>query len=64
MVIVMDGNHEDPYENLNDSDILKQVSELTDAGVSTRDAVKQIAKKTGLSKNVIYNMVNGQGESE
>ena len=64
MVIVMDGNHEDPYENLNDSDILKQVSELTDAGVSTRDAVKQIAKKTGLSKNVICNMVNGQGESE
>ena len=64
MVIVMDGNHEDPYENLNDSDILKQVSELTEAGVSTRDAVKQIAKKTGLSKNVIYNMVNGQGESE
>lgn len=58
MVIVMDGNHDDPSATITDSDILKMVSQKELDGLSTRDAIKQIAKETGLSKNAIYNLVN------
>lgn len=58
MVIVMDGNHEDPSASISDADILEMVAQKESEGVSTRDAIKQIAKETGLSKNAIYSMVN------
>lgn len=58
MVIVMDGNHEDPSASVTDADILEMVAQKESEGVSTRDAIKQIAKETGLSKNAIYSMVN------
>lgn len=58
MVIVMDGNHEDPSASVTDADILEMVAQKESEGVSTRDAIKKIAKETGLSKNAIYSMVN------
>lgn len=58
MVIVMDGNHEDTSASISDADILEMVAQKESEGVSTRDAIKQIAKETGLSKNAIYSMVN------
>lgn len=58
MVIVMDGNHEDPSASIIDADILKMVAQKEAEGISTRDAIKQIAKEKGLSKNTIYSMVN------
>lgn len=58
MVIVMDGNHEDPSASITDADILEMVAQKESEGISTRDAIKQIAKESGLSKNAIYNMVN------
>lgn len=60
MVIVMDGNHEDPSAAISDNDILEMVAQKESKGVSTRDAIKQIAKETGLSKNAIYSMVNAK----
>lgn len=60
MVIVMDGNHEDPSDAVTDNDVLMKVNELIESGISTRDAIKQVAKETGISKNTVYNIVNGK----
>lgn len=60
MVIVMDGNHEDPSDAVTDNDVLMKVNELIESGISTRDAIKQVAKETGISKNSVYNIVNGK----
>ena len=58
MVIVMDGNHEEPNKAVDMSDVIRMVNDLIEAGMSTRDAIKDIANKTGISKNKIYDAVN------
>lgn len=60
MVIVMDGNHENPSDAVTDNDVLMKVNDLIESGISTRDAIKQVAKETGISKNIVYNIVNGK----
>ena len=63
MVIVMDGNHEEPSEAIDMSDVIRMVNESIEAGMSTRDAIKDIASKTGIKKNKIYDAVNNQSRS-
>ena len=63
MVIVMEGNHEEPSKAIDMSDVVRMVNESIEAGMSTRDAIKDIATKTGIKKNKIYDAVNNQSRS-
>lgn len=63
MVIVMDGNHDEPSKAIDMSDVVRMVNESIKAGMSTRDAIKDIATKTGIKKNKIYDAVNNQSRS-
>jgi 16S rRNA (cytidine1402-2'-O)-methyltransferase len=63
MVIVMEGNHEEPSKAIDMSDVVRMVNESIKAGMSTRDAIKDIATKTGIKKNKIYDAVNNQSRS-
>lgn len=63
MVIVMDGNHDEPSKAIDMSDVVRMVNESIEAGMSTRDAIKDIASKTGIKKNKIYDAVNNQSRS-
>lgn len=56
MVVVIEGNQDDYEKDVDYSQILKMVDEAMEAGMTTSDAIKEIAKKTGLSKNVIYDL--------
>ena len=58
MVIVMDGNHEDKTKAIDMNTIIEMVNASVENGMSTKDAVKDAAKKTGISKNRIYDAVN------
>lgn len=58
MVIIMDGNHENKKDEIDLSMILNMVQTSVQAGMSTRDAIKDVSMKTGVSKNVIYDAVN------
>lgn len=58
MVIVMDGNHEDKIKAIDMNTIIEMVNASVENGMSTKDAVKDAAKKTGISKNRIYDAVN------
>lgn len=60
MVVIMDGNHEDPSKAMDMNSILKMVSASMEAGMSTRDAIRETAKKTGVSKNRIYEAVQAE----
>ncbi len=59
MVIVMDGNHENKTKAIDMNTIIEMVNASVENGMSTKDAVKDAAKKTGISKNRIYDAVNG-----
>lgn len=63
MVIVMEGNHEEPSKAIDMSDVVRMVNESIEAGMSTRDAIKDIASKTRIKKNKIYDAVNNQSRS-
>lgn len=62
MVIVMDGNHEDPLKDIDMDDVLNMVKDSVAHGLSTKDAIKDVAKKTGLSKNKIYDLVHQKND--
>ena len=54
LVIVIEGNKDKKiYSN---DDILEEINDLIEDGISAMDAIKQLAKKTGKPKNEIYNM--------
>src|SRR5574344_282651 len=54
LVIVIEGNKDKKiYSN---DDILEEINNLIEDGISAMDAIKQLAKKTGKPKNEIYNM--------
>lgn len=58
MVIIMDGNHENKKDEIDLSMILNMVQTSVQQGMSTRDAIREVSLKTGVSKNVIYDAVN------
>lgn len=58
MVIVMEGNHDEPNKDVDMSMIVNMVNQSIESGMSTRDAIKDVASKTGISKNKIYEAVN------
>lgn len=63
MVIVMDGNHEEPSKAIDMNQIVQMVQDSIAEGMSTRDAIKDVAAKTGVNKNKIYEAVNSSTRS-
>lgn len=57
MVVVIEGNRDDYSKDIDMSVILKMVNDSIEAGMSTTSAVKEVARKTGVSKNRIYDLV-------
>lgn len=63
MVIVMDGNHDEPSKDIDMNQIIQMVHDSIEAGMSTRDAIKDVSMKTGINKNKIYEAVNNSSRS-
>lgn len=61
MVIVIDGNHEDLSKDVDMSAIMDMVQESINAGLSTKDAIKDTAARTGIAKNKIYEEFHNKG---
>ena len=56
ITIVIRGIHKEKNEEINKSDLKKDLSELTNAGLSLSAASKYLAKKYGIKKSLIYNL--------
>ena len=56
ITIVIRGIHKDKNEEINKSDLKKELNELTNAGLSLSAASKYLAKKHGIKKSIIYNL--------
>ena len=56
ITIVIRGIHKDKNEEINKSDLKKDLNELTNAGLSLSAASKYLAKKYGIKKSIIYNL--------
>ena len=56
ITIVIRGINKDKNEELNKSDLRKDLIELTNAGLSLSAAAKYLAKKHGIKKSIIYNL--------
>ena len=56
ITIVIRGIQKDKNEEINKSDLKKDLNELTKAGLSLSAASKYLAKKYGIKKNIIYNL--------
>lgn len=57
MVIVVEGSHEE-FQNqplVFEQSIVEHVEEYIEKGMSTKDAIKEVAKERKLSKNIVYN---------
>ena len=62
MVVVVDGNHDDYSKAVDMSAILTMVTESVEAGMSTSEAIRAVAGRTGISKNRIYDLVHKEGQ--
>ena len=56
ITIVIRGINKDKNEEINKSDLRKDLNELTNAGLSLLAASKYLAKKYGIKKSIIYNL--------
>lgn len=54
MVIVVEGNNQEIEEVVFDKTIEEHVNEYIEKGMSTKDAIKEVAKQRGVSKNKVY----------
>ena len=56
ITIVIKGIHKEKNKEINNSDLKKDLHELTSAGLSLSAASKYLAKKYGIKKSIIYNL--------
>ena len=56
ITIVIKGIHKDKNEEINKSDLKRDLNELTNSGISLSAASKYLAKKYGIKKSIIYNL--------
>ena len=54
MVIILEGSHEQQEEMVFDQSVEEHVNEYIGKGMTTKDAIKEVAKQRNLSKNVVY----------
>lgn len=58
MVVVIEGNRDDYSKDVDMSVIMQMVKDSIEAGMSTSGAIKEVAAKTGVPKNKIYDLVH------
>ncbi|MBE6123711.1 MAG: 16S rRNA (cytidine(1402)-2'-O)-methyltransferase [Solobacterium sp.] len=58
MVVIVEGNRDDYSKDVDSDLIIRMVRESVELGMTTSDAVRDAAKKTGISRNVIYRIVH------
>lgn len=58
MVVVIEGNRDDYNKDVDMSMILRMVNESVETGMTTSQAIKDVAARTGVPKNRIYDMVH------
>lgn len=54
MVIVVEGQLGETMPSINNDEIIQMVKGLVNMGISTKDAIKQVAETTKINKNYIY----------
>ena len=64
MVVVVEGNRDDYEKDIDYSQLLRMVNESVERDMTTSDAIKDTAKKTGVSKNTIYDLVHSKERKE
>lgn len=64
MVVVVEGNRDDYEKDVDYGQLLHMVNESIEQGMTTSDAIKETAKKTGVSKNIIYDLVHNKERKE
>jgi 16S rRNA (cytidine1402-2'-O)-methyltransferase len=60
MVLIIEGSKAEKEPDISMMDIRTHIEELIQSGLSAKDAIKQIAKMTGMSKNEIYSMYHNE----
>ncbi|NCB32964.1 MAG: 16S rRNA (cytidine(1402)-2'-O)-methyltransferase [Erysipelotrichia bacterium] len=58
MVVIVDGNHEDPKKDIDCGILMDMVKKSVSEGMSTSDAIREVSELTGISKNKIYKLVH------
>ena len=64
MVVVIEGNQDDYEKDIDMGQILNMVNTSIESGMSTSAAIKEVAKQTGISKNLIYDLVHGKTDQK
>ena len=64
MVVVIEGNQDDYEKDIDMGQILNMVNTSIESGMSTRAAIKEVAKQTGIPKNQIYDLVHGKTDQK
>ncbi len=58
MVLIVEGNKDEDSIHVSDEDIMKYVKQLTEVGLSTKDAIKNAAVTLKVNKNYIYKIIH------
>jgi len=58
LVLIVEGKAREPRATLSNVEIMRSVQELIDQGMTTKDAIKAIAERHGISKNEVYRVVH------
>jgi 16S rRNA (cytidine1402-2'-O)-methyltransferase len=58
LVVIVEGKAREPRATLSNVEIMHSVQELINQGMTTKDAIKAIAERHGLSKNEVYRVVH------
>ena len=54
MVIIIEGNNKEIKPHIDNVELMKMVNNLTETGMSTKDAIKMVSELTNINKNYIY----------
>jgi len=58
LVVIVEGKTREPRATLSNVEIMRSVQELINQGMTTKDAIKAIAERHGISKNEVYRVVH------
>ena len=61
MVVVVEGNRDDYEKDIDYGEIMHMVEEYIEQGISRSEAIRETAKRTGISTNKIYDLVHEKG---
>lgn len=62
IVLVVDGCKEQQIETITDDEIVAQVQQYIEKGMTPKDAIKEIAIRNNLNKNMVYSLYHQKGK--